>query len=251
MMNAVLSEILETGCVRSPDGSSLQLHSHVSPEEGQFLQRIIAESQPKVSLEVGLAYGISALFICEALQQHGGTQHIAIDPAQTSRWNGIGLYHLIEAGYGNLIQFYEQPSFLALPQLVENNTQIDFAFIDGIHTFDYALIDFFYIDRLLNIGGIVAIDDADFPSLQKLCRYIVTNRFYQVLDCLPPKSDREIPWKHKLLRRLADSSATVRLNLKPELLQTDRELGLIPGSRCVAFKKVARDNRNWDFHQEF
>jgi hypothetical protein len=50
---------------------------------------------------------------------------------------------------------------------------------------------------------------------------------------------------------LADSSATVRLNLKPELLQTDRELGLIPGSRCVAFKKVARDNRNWDFHQEF
>lgn len=116
---------------------------------------------------------------------------------------------------------------------------------------DYALVDFFYIDRLLNVGGIVAIDDADFPSLQKLCRYIVTNRSYSIFDCLPADGDREIPWKHKLLRRLADSSATLRLNLKPELLQTDRELGLIPGSRCVALRKEAPDNRHWKFHQEF
>jgi len=41
--------------------------------------------------------------------------------------------------------------------------RIDFAFIDGAHTFDHVLVDFFYIDRMLNVGGIVAFDDVGFP----------------------------------------------------------------------------------------
>ena len=36
----------------------------------------------------------------------------------------------------------------------------DFIFIDGWHTFDYTLVDMFYADRLLRIGGYLLIDDA-------------------------------------------------------------------------------------------
>ena len=49
--------------------------------------------------------------------------------------------------------------------------RIDFAFIDGAHTFDHALVDFFYIDRMLNVGGIVAFDDLGFPCIEKVCRF--------------------------------------------------------------------------------
>jgi len=34
--------------------------------------------------------------------------------------------------------------------------KIDFAFVDGWHTFDYTLIDFFYIDKILRSGGLVS-----------------------------------------------------------------------------------------------
>ena len=41
-----------------------------------------------------------------------------------------------------------------------NMKPFDFIFIDGWHTFDYTLVDMFYADRLLRIGGYLLIDDA-------------------------------------------------------------------------------------------
>jgi hypothetical protein len=109
-MNSVLSEILETGVTTTADGNStVKLHSSISASEGQFLQRLVRQVDPTVSLEVGLAYGISALFICDALNTRNGTQHIAIDPNQGAAidpnqhysslgdfWGGIGIANFAE-----------------------------------------------------------------------------------------------------------------------------------------------------------
>src|SRR6516225_9944568 len=82
-MNSVLSEILNTGTTKTADGTStIKLHSSISTSEGQLLQRLVRQLNPTVSLEVGLAYGVSALFICDALNVRNGTQHIVIDPNQ-------------------------------------------------------------------------------------------------------------------------------------------------------------------------
>lgn len=248
-MNDVLAEILSTGYVKAVDGESVKLHSHISCEQGEFLQEIIEELKPKVSIEVGLAYGISALYICEALKKLPNAHHIVIDPKQKD-WKEIGLYNLEKAGYKDIIQFHEQRSHLALPQLESQGIKIDFAFIDGYHTFDHTLIDFFCIDRLLNVGGVVVIDDTNWPSIRKVCRFIVTNRSYSVFRCLT-NTEYELSWKRRLLKQAAQIYRPVRWLLKPEYVNPDFDLGLVPQTRCIAFKKEAEDKRRWDFHREF
>src|SRR5262245_60024635 len=106
-MNSVLRSILESGQVRTETGDARQLHSNIDALEGAFLQDVIRGVRPTVGLEVGCAYGVSSLFICEALREVGARQHIIIDPYQhgsnhtgpDSGYEGIGLLNLKRAGY--------------------------------------------------------------------------------------------------------------------------------------------------------
>jgi predicted O-methyltransferase YrrM len=154
-VNPVLREMIDTGLVRTADGQgTIPLHSNIPEDEGKSLQALVSSVAPMTSLEVGLAYGVSALFICDALKP--GARHICIDPNQQGgpwgdEWQGIGLANLHRAGYTGMIDFRAEPSFLALPTLVRDGTKLDFAFIDGLHTFDYALTDFFFVDRMLRV----------------------------------------------------------------------------------------------------
>ena len=251
-MNPVLDEILQSGFVKTAQGEPTQLHSHVSAEEGKLLYEIVQEVKPTVSLELGLAFGVSALFICEALAACGARRHIIIDPDQhDDRWKSVGLSNLKRAGYEHLVEFHNLSSHLVLPQLEASGAKIDFAFVDGMHTFDHVLLDFFYIDRMLRVGGVVAFDDASFPSIRKVCRFVVINRSYSVFRALRPEIRRTPSLKGNAVRYLARKSEMVRRLLSPEFFDPDFDLGLVVNSRCIAFKKEAEDTRSWDFHKEF
>jgi hypothetical protein len=50
---------------------------------------------------------------------------------------------LAELGYFDLVDFYEVPSYLGLSRFIAARATIDFAFVDGAHTFDYVLVDVF------------------------------------------------------------------------------------------------------------
>jgi len=251
-VNHVLTELLETGCAVSENGNVHRIRSHISKEEGLFLERLVTEVKPTVSLEVGLAYGVSTLFICQGLAGTNKPRHIVIDPNQfkpTSGpehdcYEGIGLYNLRRAGYEQMIEFHDAPSHLALPLLVENDVKLDFAFIDGWHTFDFACVDFFYVDMLLRPGGLVVLDDTDFPSVWKLARFIVRNRAYEVVGCLP---SADVVTRHPL--------RWLRLNGTRKLSRAWYQLlhsnGLSPHNRCIAFRKAGEDTRSWDFHRDF
>src|SRR3954467_8422224 len=128
-MNEILRSILSNRSVSTEDGNVCPLHSSVSQEEGNFLQETIRTVRPQVSLEVGCAYGISSLFICEALREVNARKHIIIDPYQHSAWKGTGLTNLRRAGYADLIDFHEVLSYQYLSRLTEERASIDFAFI--------------------------------------------------------------------------------------------------------------------------
>src|ERR1700722_19985661 len=103
-MDTILAEILTTGQVKSAEGKCFELASHISSEEGQLLQKLIAENNVSTTLEVGLCYGISALYICEAIANQPSARHIVIDPFQFENYSGIGLHNLKLAGYEHLIE---------------------------------------------------------------------------------------------------------------------------------------------------
>jgi predicted O-methyltransferase YrrM len=253
-MNDVLQDIFTHNRVRAGDGTILPLQSAISLEQGRFLQQLISELQPMTTLEVGLAFGVSALFICESLsalesKDQQARRHIVMDPSQHEPcWRGIGLLNLQRAGYEAMIEFHELPSQQALPQLEQRGVQVDFAFIDGWHTFDHALVDCFYVDKLLRPGGLLVLDDVEYPGLHKLCRFWATNRAYQVHRSLAPAKPFVPSWKRQIACRLAALSPRL---CKPEWIQPSETLGIVPGSRCVAFKKIAADGRSWDDYKEF
>jgi predicted O-methyltransferase YrrM len=251
-MNSVLSEILKTGTTRNASGNgTVKLHSSISPSEGQFLQKIVRQLDPTVTLEIGLAFGVSALFICDALNARNGTQHIVIDPMQhggseEDSWQGIGIANLRRAGHSDIVRLIEAPSYRALAELERSGQRIEFAFVDGWHTFDFTIVDFFFIDRMLNLGGVVAFDDADWPAIRKVCRFVKLNLNYSVMGL--GGVDAEPSLRRRLSERLL-CRGPFRNLLRPEVVASDRSIGL--GGSCIAFRKDADDSRRWDHFVEF
>ena len=62
--------------------------------------------------------------------------------------------------------------------------RLDMVFIDGMHLFDYTLLDFFYADKMLNINGLIIIDDIRHAPVQKLIQYVKKNyyRCYRFIE---------------------------------------------------------------------
>ncbi|WP_097654831.1 class I SAM-dependent methyltransferase [Candidatus Chloroploca asiatica] len=224
-MNLILERILSEKCIYPPTGPSLPLHSHIERLEGEVIQTWIAERDPKHLLEVGMAYGISSLFICDAIQDWNGVVYDIVDPYQQRDWSGCGIHHLRQAGFQDRFTFHEQPSEICLPQLLAQGRQLDFALIDGYHTFDHALLDFFYINRMLKVGGIVLFDDIPMPSIQKLLAYIANYPGYKPLP----------------LPTVYENHRTIRI----------RRMMKSPVLRVGGFIKTAVDNRAWDWYCEF
>jgi len=184
------------------------LQWNISAEEGRFLQELIRAKRPSKSIEIGCAYGISSLFICEALREVGAKSHTIIDPYQLTTvteyssdgYEGIGLLNLRRAGFEDLITFYPEPSYRCLPRLEASQETFDFAFVDGMHTFDYVFTDFFYIDKMLPVGGAIVFDDVFYASVTKLCRYILTNLPYEAIG---PDAKQASTLRRKLLVAMA------------------------------------------------
>jgi predicted O-methyltransferase YrrM len=106
-MNELLRSIFSSGSVTTEDGAIRGLRGAISQEEGDFIQEIIRSARPRVSVEVGCAYGVSSLYICEALREVSAAKHIVMDPYQHSEWEGIGLANLKRAGYLDIVDFHE------------------------------------------------------------------------------------------------------------------------------------------------
>jgi predicted O-methyltransferase YrrM len=185
-VNQVIEDIERDGMTILPDGERVRIHSGVGPESGRVIRHAIEAASPTTGCEVGLAFGVSTLYILDAMRDFGAGRLIGMDPAQHDQtWRGGGLYNLQRAGLSDKYSFHEAKSQFVLPRLAEVGTRIQFAFVDGWHTFDHTLVDFFYLDLMMDVGGIVILDDVGYPALQRLAHFIVTNRQYSIFDSDP------------------------------------------------------------------
>lgn len=249
-MNVVLENIVKTRRTVLPTGEEIGVTSDIDEACGRLLQRAIQVVRPRVGIEVGLAFGISTLHILEALHDCGGEKLIGMDPAQHDRyWRGGGLQNIRNAGYEHLYEFHEDTSQQVLPRLVSEGQRIEFAFIDGWHTFDHTLIDFFYIDQMLEVGGVVVFDDVGYPAIRRVCDFVITNRDYEIFDCVRLEhNDSFRPrLKHRLNRWLAP---LVRTDKTPSL-ETQRKEHQLRDVFFLALRKVSDDQRRFDHFIHF
>jgi Methyltransferase domain len=147
----------------------------ISPAAGAWLYQFCVQHRAQHTLEIGMAYGFSTIASLAALAHNHGLSHTAIDPFQEELWAGIGLAHA-RALDATRVRFMNEPSFAALARLASEERHFDVIFIDGVHLFDGALLDFTLSAGLCPIGGHVILDDLWMPAIRRVCAFIRTNR---------------------------------------------------------------------------
>jgi len=152
--------------------------------EGESLREWIIKEKVVNSIEIGLAFGFSALHICEGLLQNNeeNAKHTIIDAFQTQKdkYDNVGLNILARAGLEKIIEFHGEKSQLVLPRLLREGRKFDFGYIDGCHLFDYVFLDLFYLGQLVKMGGIIYIDDYEYPALRKATSFFVKNLDWKI-----------------------------------------------------------------------
>lgn len=253
MGHPLLDEIYARREVTDAQGGRHPLHSEITPDEGELLAGLVAGRGYLRTLEIGCAYGLSSLFLCGALAGRPGARHTIIDPFQHTDWSGIGVLNLTRAGY-DCYELIERPSELALPALLESGRTFQLALIDGMHTFDHALVDFFYVDRLLEVGGLAVLDDLQLPAIGRLARYVANYPHYRVC-ATARRSDYPPSWKRRLfelpLRWLANAlpRAYAEQVFADAFFRPAAALGLV--SEMVAFEKTGPDPRGYHWYAPF
>lgn len=127
------------------------------------------------SIETGLGFS-TAVFA------NFGWNHTAITPSQEEiqkfrEW--AGRHKIIKSRILDLRQNY---SFVELPNLLNENKKFDLALIDGNHSLPHAIVDFFYISQMLNVGGYLIIDDINLYGPGVLHSYILEKRYWSLVE---------------------------------------------------------------------
>lgn len=245
-------ELVQQGGFKLPNGDWYALTSNIDKDEILFLQSIITQYKPKKTLEIGCAEGTSSLAICELIGKDG--QHTIIDPFQTTEWQSHGINNLKAAGFENF-SLIEERSEIALPMLLKEGKTYDFIFVDGWHTFDHVMVEFFYINRMLPVGGVVVFDDTSLAGLNKLMRYISN---YPNYECLGSAGEMPMSGQRKTLNTIKGIVNVVfspfgekvkRELLNDTVVRPDNSIKL--NGSITAFRKTADDDRGWAWYEQF
>lgn len=176
-MREARQELAERGPRRTRDIEGDFETVSLPAEAADRVRDLLVEEGVGQVIEVGLAYGSSALAIAEALLTTAGGEagHILIDPYQDSEFGDVGWELLTTAGLGSVCTLLREPSQLALPELLRGGTAVDAAFVDGSHHFHNVFVDLHYLGQLVRPGGLVILDDWNWPSVSTAANYFIEN----------------------------------------------------------------------------
>lgn len=250
----LLKEIFRTNKVHDENGKEYQITSHIDEKEGEFIKDIITKYKLAKTIEIGCAYGISSLYICSSIQEFNNPKHTIIDPFQKASVNNIGITNLKRAGF-DFFEHIEELSELALPELLSKGEKFDFGFIDGFHTFDHTLIDFFYLNRLIKVGGVIIIDDVGLPGINRLMRYILNYPSYELVGFVKKRKSKKREF-YNLITNLPFRGFSKLFPIKlrnnyfsGKIVKSDKSLNI--NATMVAIRKTKEDKRNWDWFENF
>lgn len=228
----VIKEILLDRTTITLKGDKIPVHSDIGIAHAEALYQAVLRTRPSVVIEVGMAFGVASLAILTALRKiDQGGKLLSIDPLQTPDWKGSGLASIARAGLKEWHEMHEDYDYKVLPRLLESGLKIDFAYIDGWHTFDYTLLDWWYVDKMLIPGGIAVFNDCSWPAVDKAIKFVITHRKYTEIE-----------------------AGIARQSLRRKKLLSALSLGLLKvplDGRDRYFRKDANWEPKWDFYAAF
>jgi predicted O-methyltransferase YrrM len=249
-MIKLLEKILETRIMETDSsGNFVAINSDTPRDQGLFLQKIYDAIKPQKSLEVGFAFGISTLFILEKCKEYERTEkcHIVIEPFD---WGNAAVYNIQKEGLEKYIDIRKDLSDRVLPNMYLNKERIQFAYIDTTKVFDTVLLDFYFIDKILDVGGVVIFDDASMGGIKLVIRFINSLPHYKILDKYGKvtHSKKHIAAENVFVKLIQMIPFKKRF-MPYYSFKISRKLGL--DYRCIAFKKIKNDERQWNWEKPF
>jgi predicted O-methyltransferase YrrM len=184
-----IERLLRDGMVAArSDGSTHQIFPvAASAAEGEALREWVTREHASQTIEIGLGYGVSALFICEGLLGNAdpAARHVVLDPHQATRFANCGLQLLEESGVAPLVEFHADESQIALPRFLSERRVFDLAFVDGTHRVDGIFVDLVYLGRLVRPGGLAFLDDYQLPAVARAASFFVANLGWELVEVSP------------------------------------------------------------------
>jgi predicted O-methyltransferase YrrM len=143
-----------------PWAGDVGLHSSigsVSGGKGRILFNLVRFARSERCLELGTAYGISALFILAALRLYFKSGHLTTLEGSEPQFSIASA--LLKGRYGDMVSCHFGLTGKLLPGLVKSIGPIDFMFHDAGHSHDDYVNDFNLVSQSLGPGAIVLFDD--------------------------------------------------------------------------------------------
>jgi len=132
-----------------------------------FLYHCVRSMRPSTVVEVGTYMAGTARILAQALVDNEYGQLYTADPYGASRCPPI-----IERWPTPLrerVTFVPKNSMALVEDLRGRRQQIDIAFIDGCHDFEFVLFDALAIGALMARGGLMIFDNSEQPGVIKAC----------------------------------------------------------------------------------
>ena len=177
--------------------------------------------------------------------------HLVIEPDTTS-YGTAAMYNIEKEGLSKYMDIRNDYSDKILATLFLENQRIQYAYVDTTKQFDVVLQDFYMINKILDVGGVIIFDDCGggWPGIQRVARFINTLPHYKVLA---GHGKSNPSFRNKCFQALGFFLVKLipyKKILYPTIsFKSDRELVL--DFNCIAFQKVTEDNRNWNWDKTF
>ena len=201
-----LDEMISTGITMDIDGQTVAPQGLSTVNNLIVLRNLHLELKSAATLEIGLAYGASALVFAQGHRDFGRApqeQHIALDPFQDHlRYAGIAAIE--KAGLSGYVRHMVALSDQALPDLLNQGRRFGMIYIDGSHLFEDVFIDCHYSAQLLDEGGVMVLDDSSDVHVSKVIRFVRRNmrHLLEEVDVSPYRADGGQPIRYRAARAL-------------------------------------------------
>lgn len=159
-------------------GTRIKLEGReISLKHAELFFYLVTLTKPILSVETGFGSGLAAGVITAAHLYNellGG--HVPVQSRAREALDGLGLYTLERlklTGY----QVMEHETAMVLPQmyLQKLNQGLSFVYFNSATEFDEQMMEYYYINQLLNEGGIMAVN-TEVAARRELVAYIQKSR---------------------------------------------------------------------------
>lgn len=150
-------------------------------EQAALLVWLARHCPTSLSIEIGFGMGMtSCLMLASRVRElpRLDFDHLIFDPFGLGEERGSIVESFLQRTYGQSFRRCHERSQFGIANLasVNGDNQCALAFVDGDHSFEGALADFYMLDKVMTIGGLIVFDDAAFPAIETIINFIRCNR---------------------------------------------------------------------------